>query len=736
VSVPARILRIALRAPLRMLFDYLPPEDCPDAPLQPGIRLRVPFGGRPRIGILVTLADHSEIPAERLKQALEILDDRAVLGTADLELLCWASRYYQHPPGEVIFTALPAALRQGRKAETRPPTHWRLSEAGRQAAARPDGRAPRQAALLQHFVQAGQPGLDHAALATLEFNWRPTLKRLLDKGWLMTADTPVTPSALSLDAAPELNAGQDHAVQEILASLGRFAPILLEGITGSGKTEVYFQVIDALLRSGRQVLVLIPEIALSAQTLQRFRRRFSTRIAVLHSGLGERERLDAWLAARDDHAGIIIGTRSAVWTPMAAPGLIIVDEEHDPSYKQQDGFRYSARDIAVVRARELRIPIILGSATPSLESLQNARLGRYRHLCLPQRAGAALQPTLEILDLRNQPLSAGLSRPLLERMGKHLQRGEQVLLFLNRRGYSPVLLCHHCGWAPQCRNCDSHMTYHRHSRSLRCHHCDAIGAVPASCPECDGTDLLPLGQGTERLEEYLRERFPGAGIARMDRDNTRRQGSLERILQDIHTDKVDILIGTQMLAKGHHFPRVTLVGIVDADDRLYSADFRAGERLAQLIVQVAGRAGRETRPGHVLIQTHHPDHPLLSCLVRQGYSSYAGIELAQRREAGLPPWTIMAMIRAEGHDPEQALAFLRQTLALAAHAATAGIELLGPFPAPMARRGGRYRAQLVLQAGERRRLQNFLPGWIQAIEALPQARRLRWSIDIDPQEMF
>lgn len=736
MSAPALILKVALCTPLRELFDYLPPEDCPEGLLQAGMRLRVPFGRQQRIGILVARSDHSTIPAARLKRAIEVLDGTPVLPAAELELLNWASRYYQHPPGEVIFTALPTALRQGRKAEARVPISWRLTSAGIQAAARPAGRAPRQAALLQVFTGAGQRELDSEALSTLEFNWRPALKRLLAKGWLETTRTPVAIPAESPDVAPALNPDQRKAVQEIVTTLGKFCPILLEGVTGSGKTEVYFQVIDTLLQSGRQVLVLIPEIALSAQTLQRFRRRFRTRIAVLHSGLGERERLDAWLAARDHRAGIIIGTRSAVWTPLAAPGLIIVDEEHDLSYKQQDGFRYSARDIAVIRAREQQIPVILGSATPSLESLHNAHAGRYRHLHLPERAGCALQPELEVLDLRNQPLSAGLSRPLLARMQQHLGRQEQVLLFLNRRGYSPVLLCHRCGWAPQCRHCDTHMTYHRHSQSLRCHHCDAIQAVPAHCPDCDSTELLPLGQGTERLEEFLRDHFPEARIARMDRDNTRRQGSLEQILEDIHKGAVNILIGTQMLAKGHHFPHVTLVGIVDADDRLYSADFRAGERLAQLIIQVAGRAGRESRPGHVLIQTHHPDHPLLACLVQKGYSTYANIEMAQRREAELPPCTAMALLRAEAPDQDLPLGFLRRTLALADGAGSAGISLLGPYPAPMERRGGRYRAQLLLQAADRHHLQRFLPGWLRSIEALPQARRLRWSIDIDPQEMF
>jgi primosomal protein N' (replication factor Y) len=417
------------------------------------------------------------------------------------------------------------------------------------------------------------------------------------------------------------------------------------------------------------------------------------------------------------------------------PGVIILDEEHDASFKQQDGFRYNARDLAVIRARELNIPVLLGSATPSLESLHNVERGRYQRLCLPERVGNALAPAIEVLDVRRQQLEAGLSAALMKRMETHLERGDQVLLFLNRRGFAPTLICHECGWLCQCRQCDAHMTLHLQRHRLICHHCTAEQPLTAACPVCGSVDLRALGQGTERIESVLKKRFPDIGIARLDRDNTRRKGSLQQLLQEIERGERRILIGTQMLAKGHHFPDVTLVGIVDADQGLFGADYRASERMSQQILQVSGRAGRADKAGTVIIQTHHPGHPLLHTLIKRGYGAFAKIALNERRSTGLPPFTCQALLRADAMQQDLPQIFLREAAELAA-GWSSGVELLGPVPAPMERRAGRYRAQLLLQAADRRSLHQLLEPWVDRLSGLKSARKVRWSLDVDPLDLL
>ena len=454
------------------------------------------------------------------------------------------------------------------------------------------------------------------------------------KAWIETRETPALPA---LQSEPvELNSAQQEAVDAVRKQIDQFQVFLLDGVTGSGKTEVYLRIVQAVLEHGRQALILVPEIGLTPQLLARFQRRISSPLAVLHSGLSDRERLNAWLAARDNHAQVVIGTRSAIFTPLEQPGVIIIDEEHDSSLKQQEGFRYHSRDLAIIRAREAQIPIILGSATPSLESLHNTHRKRYHNLSLPERVGDAVTPDLQLLDIRNQNMSEGLSAPLLRAMQVHLEAGSQVLLFLNRRGFAPTLICHECGWLKQCRNCDAHMTLHLRRHRLICHHCGVEQAIPQGCAACGSVDLRALGQGTERIERALKKVFPDIGIARIDRDSTRRKGSLQNLLEDIHAGRRRILIGTQMLAKGHHFPDVTLVGIVNADQGLFGADYRAGEHMAQLVLQVAGRAGRAEKPGTVIIQTHHPEHPLLQTLVNHGYAAFAESTLLERKAACLP----------------------------------------------------------------------------------------------------
>jgi primosomal protein N' (replication factor Y) len=533
-----------------------------------------------------------------------------------------------------------------------------------------------------------------------------------------------------------LNASQHTAVAAITAAHDRFQTFLLDGVTGSGKTEVYFQVIAAVLRAGRQALLLVPEIGLTPQMVERVRRRFACPLAVLHSGLSDGERLAAWLQARDGRAAIVIGTRSAVFTPLARPGIIIIDEEHDASYKQQEGFRYHARDVAVVRGQYLKVPVVLGSATPALESLHNCAQGRYEHLILPTRAGAAAPPTIRLVSLREQAAERGLSPLLAHAIEQHLARDNQVLLFLNRRGYAPTLLCHDCGWLAACARCDAHLIYHRGQHLLRCHHCDSQRAVPAGCPSCGSPDLRPLGQGTERVEEWLTERFPAVEIVRIDRDSTRRKGSLDALMQRVHDGRRQILLGTQMLTKGHHLPHVTLVGILDADQGLFGADFRAGERMGQLIIQVAGRAGRAEKPGEVLIQTHYPDHPQLAALLRHDYPGFARALLEERRAAGLPPSGCLALLRAESVQPHAPHAFLAAVQEGLDHATLAQVEALGPAPPPLERRAGRYRSQLLFHSARRAPLQRLLAALVTLLETLPQPGKVRWSLDVDPIDEY
>lgn len=739
--MPDTILRLALPSPLRRLFDYLAPQGVPHAALQPGVRLRVPFGRREVVGVLVEVVQHSEVPADKLKPALQLLDRTPPLPAPLFKLCLWTAQYYQHSLGDTLSWALPALLRQGEPAEARQERYWHATEG-----ASPDdprlARAPRQREALRTLAQHHH-GVPHGLLSKLQLN-KDSLDLLLEKGLVrveVRRSTPLVRHGGWL-AQPELplNAEQRAAFNAVQSGMQGFGAFLLYGVTGSGKTEVYLQLIRHCLEAGKQALVLIPEINLGPQTVERFARRFNARIALLHSGVNDRERLDAWLAARDGEADIVIGTRSALFTPLKHPGLIIVDEEHDASYKQQEGLRYHARDLALVRARQEHLPIVLGSATPSLESLHNAHAGRYALLRLNQRAGGAQQPRFLRLDVKSLPLDAGISGPLQQAIRQTLEAGQQVLVFLNRRGFAPTLLCHDCGWISQCPRCDARMTLHQRHNELRCHHCGHVERPPRNCPECNQVDLRPVGAGTERAEERLALLFPQFPVLRIDRDSTSRKGAMDKLFATINKGEPCILVGTQMLAKGHHFPRVTLVAILDADGGLFSADFRASERMAQLTVQVAGRAGRAEEPGKVIIQSHLADHPLLVQLTEQGYPAFAEQALSERRGAGLPPFAHLALLRGEAHKPGQAEAFLDDACTyaeqLCAELKLNGIELLGPVPAPMERRAGRFRAQLLLQCSSRAPLHKLLAHWLPVLEAMPAGRAVRWSLDVDPIDLF
>jgi primosomal protein N' (replication factor Y) (superfamily II helicase) len=731
-----KILRVALDTPLRRLFDYLPPAEA-TIPVSVGARVRVPFGRQHRIGIIAAVADTSEVPAARLKPILEVLDATPVMDNGLQQLLRWGAEYYHHPLGEAFSSALPRALRLGAPTIARE-KRWLLTETGAAAAgAGEPRRAPRQRSLLALLLE-----LREASAVVLDESlgaWRDAARALAARGWIASAEVELDrappPAAIMRTTGPPLLPEQGAAVAAVAASLDRFGAFLLHGITGSGKTEVYLRLIEQVLLAGRRALVLVPEIGLTPQLLERFHARFAVPLAVLHSGLTDLERLTAWRDAFAGSARIVLGTRSAVFAPVPELGLIVVDEEHDASFKQHEGgFRYSARDLAVMRARHAAVPVVLGSATPALETLHNALAGRYARLRLERRAAQARPPALKLIDLRSNAMRAGLSTPAVLAIERHLAEDGQVLVFLNRRGYAPTLLCTACGWIAPCRECDARLTVHLSAARLRCHHCGSDLPLPERCPQC-GFAVKAVGQGTERVEETLGTLFPAARVARLDRDVVRRRGDAEGVMRRMSSGEARILVGTQMVTKGHDFPNVTLVVVLNADQGLFSTDFRAPERLAQTIVQVAGRAGRGSRAGEVLIQTEFPDHPLLTHLLTEGYEGFAREALEERAQADWPPFSRLAALRDSARTADAALAFLAEARRLA-RGPPAGVRLLGPVPAAMAKRAGRYHAQLLIESRERRPLHAFLDEWLPQVEQLRSARAVRWSLDVDPLELF
>ena len=726
---PPHVLRVALPLPLPRLFDYRSPAGMEAQPALIGHRVRVPFGNREAHGIVVGTG-LAEGDAE-LREALQLPDHSPLLSGELLASLRWLAHYLHAPLGEVLATALPAALRRGEPVPDTTELGWRLSEAGRTAL--PAMRAGKPQALATFLLQThSETGLDAAMPG-----WRAPLRTLRERGLVEScASEATTASPAPTQPAPMLNDEQRQATEAIRATTG-FGALLLDGVTGSGKTEVYLDAIADCLARGKQALVLVPEIGLTPQALARFRARLGVAVHALHSGLTDAARARVWAEAWRGQARVIVGTRSAVFVPLPEAGLIVVDEEHDGSYKQFDGIRYHARDFAIVRARALDVPVVLGSATPSLESLHNARAGRYAHLRLRHRAGAAKPPSVRVLDVRKRPLQAGLCSEAIDAISAALRTGGQVLVFKNRRGYAPVLLCHDCGWSAHCPRCSTPehgtpMTVHGAGRRLQCHHCGTRKTVPMACPDCASLGLQSQGAGTERIEEILAARFGEVPVLRIDRGSTQRRDALE---QHFHTLGIrpGILIGTQMLAKGHDLPNLTLVVVVGVDEGLYSADFRSGEKLAQLLVQVAGRAGRADKPGHVLVQTHHPDHPLLHTLINGGYHAFADAELAQREAAAFPPFAHLALLRAEAKHADPPMQFLQAAKDLLGDA---GLEIAGPLPAPMPRRAGYQRAQLVLSSMQRGALHVALDALVPALYASPDARKLRWSLDVDPVELY
>jgi len=730
------ILRVAINAPLSRLFDYLPPA-AGKTP-SPGCRVLVPFGRQRQIGMVMAEANESEVPLSRLRRAMSSFDEEPILGVRDLWLVSFTSDYYHHPPGEVVAAALPALLRQGKVLNPIIQKIALTAEGTAQSLLSIEKRAPRQAELLSLLTAHADDGVTYEELDETMPGWRRLRNSLIEKSWIRTIEAPAEPDREGqcgqAKNGPDLNADQKEALATVRRKAG-FNVSLLDGVTGSGKTEVYLHLMKDVLAAGKQVLVLVPEIGLTPQFVSRLKERLGLEPALLHSSLSDGARLSAWRSARNGTASLILGTRSAVFTPLKNPGLIVVDEEHDTSFKQQEGLRYSARDLAIAKGKHLDVPVILGSATPSIESLQHCDNGVYQHISLPSRAGNAVPPLMKLVDLNQHPAYDGLSQPLLDAIEENLRAGGQVLIFLNRRGFAPTLICSNCGHIAECRRCDARMTVHAGDPKLLCHHCGASRPVETECGECGGA-LRPLGHGTERIEESLLYQFPDYLITRIDSDTTRLKDTMNKALALATEGDAQILVGTQMLSKGHHFPNLTLVGVVNADQGLFGTDFRSSERLSQGLIQVAGRSGREQRQGEVIIQTAFPKHPFWNELFGGGYDQVARSVMQERHDAAWPPFSRLALIRAAAHKRSDAHRFLETTRDKARASAAATVRILGPVSAPMERRAGRFHAQLLLQSTDRKALHRLLQELRPELEADTSARRVRWSMDVDPIELF
>ncbi len=722
------ILSVALPIPKRRLFDYVAGEH----QVKVGARVRVPFGPRSLIGVVWEINQDSEWDKSKLKPIQQVVDQQPIFDPILQKLCSWLAQYYKHPIGDVVQTAMPVALRKGEPSEPKPIDFVRLTKLGNELDVDVLSRAPKQRELVKQlaFVELTKSQIKDLFGAS-------AVKSLTDKGLIETIAKELTldsdwQQCIVIQDKPVANVEQALAISSIEAKLGQYGSFLLDGITGSGKTEVYLQAIEPVLKQGKQVLILVPEIGLTPQTVNRFKHRFGIEVGVLHSGLTNNERLTVWQKSRNGQLGIVIGTRSAIFTPLKNPGLLIVDEEHDSSYKQQDGLRYHARDLAVVRANTENIPLVLGTATPALETLNNALNGRYQHLKLHKRAGNASLATQQVFDIRQQPLQFGIAQGMLDRMAQHLEQGSQVMLFINRRGYAPALVCHQCGFIEQCLRCNKPYTLHQQLNKLQCHHCGDARAIPQQCQHCQSNQLNAVGVGTEQLEKGLAGYFPQYSTIRIDSDSARGKSKLDKMLNSINNNQHHILIGTQILSKGHHFPNVTLVLILDVDGALFSADYRAAEHLAQLITQLAGRAGRAEKPGEMWLQTNDPGNPLLQDLINNGYQHFAQYALLERQHANLPPHSFQALFKAQALRARDAHEFLQSIAELLLPFSE--LSCIGPIPALMEKRQGKFRMQLLLQAKQRSALQYAIGQIINQVENLPLANRVRWSLDIDPQD--
>ena len=730
--MPHLLVQIAVPYPLRQAFTYHLPSTLRSPDVAIGERVLVPFANRQVIGVVVGIQNKAQLPS-KIKAVLTRYADQHHLPADICKLLHVCSSYYHQPIGEVFKQALPVLLRKISQQELQAERYWFLQEGVMVEHACLSKSAIKQRQLLKLLEK--HPALSWVELRTLGFT-KIQLNNLVKKGLIYDqAISPIAyqwhPEQLNLADIPVLSTEQASACNAIHQQLDHYACHLLEGVTGSGKTEVYLQLIAKVLATNKQALMLVPEIGLTPQTLRRFEQRFNVPIYLHHSGMNDNERLQTWLAAKQQHAAIILGTRSAVFTPAENLALIIVDEEHDLSLKQQDGFRYHARDIAILRAKQLNIPIVLGSATPSFETLHNALIGKYTHYQLTERPGKSTFASMQLIDMNTQIVEQGISASLKQAITTTLGRGEQVLVFLNRRGYAPAISCQECHHVVTCRRCNKPYTYHKSKQLLICHHCNSQKRLLKQCDHCGSVRLFPLGQGTEQLEQQLTTLFPDYATVRIDRDSTSKKGALSKLLQQVADHKYQLLIGTQMLAKGHHFPNVTLVALLDVDGALFSYDYRAPEHLAQLLVQVSGRAGRAEKHGKVLIQSYYPQHPLLQGLVHSSYGEFARQALGEREQALLPPFSHQVLLRAEAtiaHYAEQFLSYFTGQQ-------FDNCLVAGPLPAPGEKKAGKFCYHLFLQATQRSALHQALRTIITLIPNNEWTNKVRWSIDVDPLDL-
>ena len=730
----SQLIEVLVPIPLMEKFSYLAPKD-DQSPLKQGSRVLVPFGRRTLVGIIWDFSKKDSSDPRKYKHIIKVLDDRPLLDSHSMDLAEWASRYYHYPLGEIISYFFPPSLRKGKEASFKESKYLELTSKGSFLKEEDLARAPGQKKLVSLLKEKKELSAKSAKAYGIS---NAVINGLEQKGYISKFSRELSPYKKVKDnkllPSKKLNKEQVEAVKSIKGSQDKNQTFLLDGITGSGKTEVYLQAIQEVVNNGKQALILIPEIGLAPQAEERFKEYFGDRVMSFHSAKNDREKVDAWLGASRGLVDIIIGTRSSVFLPMKNLGIIVVDEEHDLSFKQMDKFRYSARDMALYRAKLEKVPVVLASATPSLETLKNAQEDKYKVLKLSQRATGASLPAFQAVDLRGKELNEGLSNELLEATQSELSKGNQVLIFLNRRGYAPSMICKVCGWISNCERCDALMTVHKNPLKLHCHHCDAQKSYPNKCPSCDSNDFLKYGFGTERLEEFLHNRFPEIITLRIDSDSTKKKETLNEYFHEIKKGNPLILLGTQLLAKGHHFPEVTLVGIVDADSGLFSADFRGSERVAQLMTQVSGRAGRDKKPGRVILQSYCPDHPQIEEIVTGSYEKFAQKLLEERKAYKIPPFSYQAKIFAESPKSLTSRDFILNLLNKSKidEKLKSNLRIVGPLPSIMEKKSGVFRWELSIFSTNRSDLHKFLDVMQSRLYHPKLSKSVRWSIDVDP----
>ena len=733
MNQPVTIFSFAIDLPLYHLFDYSMDEALAG---QPGQRFMVPFGKGEKVGLLVAPVAQSKHESGKIKPVRASLDSEPIMSDSLMKLAGWMASYYCQPLSEVLFNCLPRYCRQPRSLKPTGLHYWVAQETGPELINTLHKKAPRQFQIFQSILNS-ERGLNAFELRVIHSGWRQQVNSLQKKGLVVTQwreNLPVQPQPRI--AGPKLTSAQKQIVDTIKPVLDKFQVHLIQGVTGSGKTEIYLDLMKQVIASGKQVIYLVPEIGLTPQLLQRLQQRLGSTVVSSHSGQSDFLRYQSWDQFKRGVVPVLIGTRSALFSDSPLLGLIIVDEEHDASYRQQDGLRYHARDVAIKRAQMLNIPIILGSATPSLESLHNLEKPYYRLHKLDQRPNNACPPRIQLVDCNHAPLNSGCSAQLLQAMEKHLDRHGQVLLYLNRRGFAPVVMCHDCGWQASCYQCDARLTLHQSLNKLICHHCSYSLAVPSTCPDCGAAEIFHYGVGTQQLERFLKTRFAQLPIIRIDRDSVSSAKPMDSLLQPVRAGDPCILIGTQMLAKGHDYPNITLVGILDADQALYSSFYRATERLVQTVLQVSGRAGRAEKGGQALLQTAFPNHPLMRSLCSQGYSQLVKPMLEERRLLGFPPYARAVSFLVDASDLSAAMQRLQRLKDdINTLSASADVKIIGPIPALMTRRLGRFRAQLSVLADDIRPVRLLMNALMPQIRGMRNSESSRLVIDVDPVDL-